>query len=271
MFNSRKVTPPAFDNAYQASSFEEEAEVSMVVRPNNSQIPSSSLPHSATPRNLDLATKSMHDPDVLAQTEMARQYANEVAASKQNNPAVVPDPDAARLCIGSAIKMKGSVEDCGVLQVDGHFEASAQSNQLKVSESGIFIGDADVHSAEIVGRFDGNITVKDKLIIRSTGVVTGTVKYGSIEIESGGRISGDIQATLRNEPVNEQPREQPREQPSFTGSPGATAAPAAFQSAPERSPLRLNLSYNQPDSTDRVSSASTAVPSNGPGPTQAIG
>ena len=185
MFNSRKVTPPAFDNAYQASSFEEEAEVSMVVRPNNSQIPSSSLPHSATPRNLDLATKSMHDPDVLAQTEMARQYANEVAASKQNNPAVVPDPDAARLCIGSAIKMKGSVEDCGVLQVDGHFEASAQSNQLKVSESGIFIGDADVHSAEIVGRFDGNITVKDKLIIRSTGVVTGTVKYGSIEIESG--------------------------------------------------------------------------------------
>jgi cytoskeletal protein CcmA (bactofilin family) len=213
MFNSRKVTPPAFDNAYQASPFDEEAEVSMVVRPDNSQIPSSSLPQSATPRNLDVATKSIHDPDVLAQTEMARQYANEVAASKHNSSAVVPDPDATRLCIGSAIKMKGSVEDCGVLQVDGHFEETAQSNQLKISQSGIFIGDADVHSAEIVGRFDGNITVKDKLIIRSTGVVTGTVKYGSIEIESGGRISGDIQATLRNEPVNEQPREQPREQP----------------------------------------------------------
>lgn len=271
MFNSRKVTPPAFDNAYQGTSFEEEAEVSMVVRPDNSQNPSSSLPQSATPRNLDLATRSVHDPDVLAQTEMARQYANEVAASKQNNSAVAPDPDAAKLCIGSAIKMKGSVEDCGVLQVDGHFEASAQSNFLTVSESGIFIGDADVHSAEIVGRFDGNITVKDKLVIRSTGVITGTVRYGGIEIEAGGRISGDIQATLRNEPVNEQPKEQAKEQASFTGSPEAAAVPAALQSAPERSPLRLNLSANQPDPTDRVSSASTEAPSNGPGPTQATG
>ena len=128
------------------------------------------------------------------------------------------DPAAARLCIGTKIKMKGSVEDCGVLQVDGHFEASAQSQQLKVSQSGIFLGDADVHSAEIVGTFEGNITVKDKLIIRATGVVTGNVRYGSIEIESGGRLSGDIQAILRNEP--------PVEQPKAVASPAASASPA---------------------------------------------
>jgi len=31
-------------------------------------------------------------------------------------------------------------------------------------------------------------------LIRSTGKVTGTIRYGQIEIECGGQISGDIQA-----------------------------------------------------------------------------
>jgi cytoskeletal protein CcmA (bactofilin family) len=237
MFSSRKAAPPAFDNINQTTSFEEDDQVTLVQRAENAQVSSPLLPQPAVAR-------SIHDPDVMAQAEMAKQYANEISGSRQMNPAVVEDQDAARLCIGSAIKMKGSVEDCGVLQVDGHFEASAQSNHLKVSESGIFVGDADVHNAEIIGRFEGNITVKDKLVIRATGVVTGTVKYGSIAIESGGRLSGDIQAILRNEP------------PVEAVSPEVVAAPVTPEPSPaplpERRPLRLNLSDGQPDPSDTV-------------------
>jgi cytoskeletal protein CcmA (bactofilin family) len=36
--------------------------------------------------------------------------------------------------------------------------------------------------------------VRNRLFIRSTGRVSGTVRYGQIEIECGGQISGDIQA-----------------------------------------------------------------------------
>jgi cytoskeletal protein CcmA (bactofilin family) len=140
--------------------------------------------------------------------------------------------------------MKGSVEDCGVLQVDGHFEASAQSNDLKVSESGIFVGDADVHNAEIVGRFEGNLNVKDRLVIRSTGVVTGTVRYGGIAIENGGKITGDIQAILKNEP------------PAEAAAPEGPAAAEKPETEPaqERKPLRLNLPDSQPDPADTVES-----------------
>ena len=240
MFSSRKAAPPVFDNIDQTPSLEEE-EATIVQRADNPQLPSSLLPQPG-------AVRSVHDPDVLAQTEMARQYANEVSASKANNPSVVEDADAARLCIGSRIKMKGSVEDCGVLQVDGHFEASAQSNDLKVSESGIFVGDADVHNAEIIGRFEGNITVKDKLVIRTTGVVTGTVRYGSISIESGGRISGDIQAILRNEP------------PIEVATPDESTIPVTPEPSQERSRLRLNLSDGQPDPSDTVASSGPAAP-----------
>jgi len=212
MFSSRKAAPPAFDNAYQATSFEEEDNVPAMQRAENAQ---------------PAVARSIHDHDMLSQTEMARQYAGEVVGARGvSSP--VPEEFEARLVIGRAIKMKGSVEDCGVLQVDGHFEASAQSKYLKVSESGIFAGDADVHSAEIIGRFDRNITVKDKLVVRSTGFVTGTVRYGSIESFSGGKISGDIQAILKIEPPVEQPSEvvsQESVNPQVANSEAAPAQP----------------------------------------------
>jgi len=253
MFSSRKAVAPAFDNTDQTASFEEEVELGMVQRAEPPLTPSSFLPQPQIAR-------SLKDPDVMVQAELAKQYANqyanEVSASKANSPAAAEDPDAARLCIGSKIKMKGSVEDCGVLQVDGHFEASAQSKELKITQSGTFVGDADVHSAEIVGRFDGNISVKDKLLIRSTGVVTGTVRYGSIEIESGGRISGDIQAILRNEP------------PAKMASPEVSASPVQSEPSPEPSPPRLNFSDGPRNPADTVAASNTVAPSNMVAPSQ---
>jgi cytoskeletal protein CcmA (bactofilin family) len=59
--------------------------------------------------------------------------------------------------------------------------------------------------------------VRRRLLIRATGRVAGTVRYGQIEIERGGQISGDVQAQpIMNElppsltetrPLIETPRE----------------------------------------------------------------
>ncbi len=51
------------------------------------------------------------------------------------------------------------------------------------------------------GRFEGTLTVRKRLVIRATGRVSGTIRYGQIEIECGGRISGDVQANAGNEPL----------------------------------------------------------------------
>jgi cytoskeletal protein CcmA (bactofilin family) len=65
---------------------------------------------------------------------------------------------------------------------------------LAITESGLFKGSTSIEEAEVRGRFEGDLTVRKRLLIRSTGRVSGTVRYGQIEIESGGQISGDIQA-----------------------------------------------------------------------------
>ena len=46
--------------------------------------------------------------------------------------------------------------------------------------------------AEIRGEFNGNLTVRQKLVIYSTGKVTGTIRYGKLVIEEGGQLAGEI-------------------------------------------------------------------------------
>jgi cytoskeletal protein CcmA (bactofilin family) len=46
--------------------------------------------------------------------------------------------------------------------------------------------------AEVRGIFDGDLTARQKLVIHSSGKVTGKIRYGKIVIEEGGQISGEI-------------------------------------------------------------------------------
>ena len=64
----------------------------------------------------------------------------------------------------------------------------------QTAESGLFKGTASIEEAEIPGPFrrqsGGSQAAPDK----ASGRVSGTIRYGQIEIECGGQISGDVQA-----------------------------------------------------------------------------
>lgn len=67
------------------------------------------------------------------------------------------------------------------------------SRVIQISEQGAFKGSAEIDIAEIHGQFDGNLTVRQKLIIYATGKVSGKVRYGKLVVEEGGQMTGDIQ------------------------------------------------------------------------------
>jgi cytoskeletal protein CcmA (bactofilin family) len=99
------------------------------------------------------------------------------------------------LIVGREISLSGEINSCNKLVVEGSVEANLQNcRDVDISETGLFKGSASIDEAEVRGRFEGNLTVRKRLMIRSTGKVTGTIRYGQIEIECGGQISGDIQA-----------------------------------------------------------------------------
>ena len=108
---------------------------------------------------------------------------------------IKPISNTNRLNVGKNVKLKGGVVTCDILSVEGKIEASLpSSSEIEIGPGGYFKGKAKVTNADISGDFEGELQVKEILTIRKGGVVSGTVRYGKIVIESGGKISGDMQS-----------------------------------------------------------------------------
>eukprot|EP01037_Dinobryon_pediforme_P022140 gene22140-23196_t len=99
-----------------------------------------------------------------------------------------------KLIVGPNIKLKGvEINDCDTLVVEGRVEATMDSRVIQIAEHGAFKGSAGIDLAEIRGDFDGELTVRDKLVIYASGKVSGKIRYGKLVIEEGGQLSGDVQ------------------------------------------------------------------------------
>ena len=102
--------------------------------------------------------------------------------------------DRRTLIIGQGIALTGEVNSCDRLVVEGSIHATLQKCQhVIIAETGLFNGHASTDNADVRGRFDGDLVVRKRLLIRAGGHVSGTVTYGETEIESGGGISGTIE------------------------------------------------------------------------------
>ena len=116
------------------------------------------------------------------------------STASRSSGASASESGGSKLTVGPNIKLKGvEITDCDTLVVEGTVEATMNSRVIHIAEQGAFRGSAEIDIAEIHGEFDGNLTVRQKLVIFSTGKVTGTIRYGKIVIEEGGQLSGDIQ------------------------------------------------------------------------------
>ncbi len=98
-----------------------------------------------------------------------------------------------KLVVGPDIKLKGvEISDCDTLVVEGRVEATLDSRILEIAENGVFQGTIAVDQAEIRGRFEGEITVRQQLVIQATGKVSGKIRYAKIKVEEGAELSGDL-------------------------------------------------------------------------------
>jgi cytoskeletal protein CcmA (bactofilin family) len=141
--------------------------------------------------------------------EAARKDPRSSAPPQGQNPPPAPRPpypepprqDAARagenkgskLIVGPDIKLKGAeITDCDTLVVEGRVEAAMDSRVIQIAQQGMFCGTAGIDVAEIHGRFEGELTARKQLVIHAGGKVTGKIRYGKLQIEEGGELSGDV-------------------------------------------------------------------------------
>ena len=131
----------------------------------------------------------------------ARETPNPATETQRSDAVGMPSKPAeqaaavAKLVVGPGVKLKGAeIQDCDTLLVEGRVEAVMDSRFIQIADQGSFDGKVNIDIAEIRGRFSGELTAREQLVIHSGGRVSGKIRYGKIVVHEGGELSGDIKS-----------------------------------------------------------------------------
>lgn len=97
------------------------------------------------------------------------------------------------LMIGDGVIVTGNISLPGAVYIYGEVNGEISSHEIFVGETGKVTGDVKVDHADIKGQIVNSIQVKETLILRATGKISGVINYQSLEIEHGGIIDGKIE------------------------------------------------------------------------------
>lgn len=130
--------------------------------------------------------------------DMPRRVAEQLVPGGRRNdprsPVQSGNSEGRKLVVGRDISLSGEITACETLIVDGQVEANLQDcEELQISAPGLFKGAAVVDQADISGRFEGELTVRGRLVLRATGRITGQLRYKDMEVERGGKMAGTLE------------------------------------------------------------------------------
>lgn len=121
--------------------------------------------------------------------------AEDTVASAPRAPVTTAGVQSAKLVVGPGVKLKGAeIQDCDALVVEGRVEATMDSRLIQIADQGSFDGKVNIDVAEIHGRFRGEMTAREQIVIHATGKVSGKIRYGRIVVHEGGELSGDVRS-----------------------------------------------------------------------------
>lgn len=100
------------------------------------------------------------------------------------------------LVISEDTSFTGEVRNGGLIEIFGYMEGQVGGDKLIVHPGGRCYGTVKVEEADVRGIVQGDISVRQLITIRSTGSVSGNVRYGRLAMEAG----ADLDAEMRNVP-----------------------------------------------------------------------
>ncbi len=123
----------------------------------------------------------------------------------RSGPAAPNRAPEGTLIVGRDIHVKGQIDDCRALVVEGRVEATLKTDRLEVRKGGTFVGSAEVEHADIAGTFEGTLNATGQLNVAAGGLVRGETRYAKITIEAGGAIVGTVARAGETEDRSERP------------------------------------------------------------------
>lgn len=106
------------------------------------------------------------------------------------------DSAKGRMVISGDAVFEGRVSGARNLDVYGELRGEVKADHVDLHNGGRIFGTIDAGSADISGRMEGSLAVRQLCAIRSTGDVTGKIRYGRLSMAEGAQL----EAHLRNIP-----------------------------------------------------------------------
>lgn len=148
-------------------------------------------------------------------------------------------PDASTLYIGEGVTIKGAVVVAETVVVDGVLEGDITVESLIVRATGSISGRVSVAgNAEIFGKVFEKLDVKGLLVLRANGSVQGSLSFGTLTLEQGANITGNVSST--DYQANQQSSYRANQQ-SSRAAPPQNSLPASRSSG---AMTRLDLSVD---------------------------
>ena len=102
------------------------------------------------------------------------------------------------LIIGEGATIKGEVKEENEITIQGNVDGDIQCKDLTVGKTGSIKGKIKADTLTVEGSVEGEINIKDLLKLMSSSYVSGKIFYGSVQINEGGKLIGELEFKDKN-------------------------------------------------------------------------
>ena len=102
------------------------------------------------------------------------------------------------LIIGEGATIKGEIIEENEITVNGSVDGDIQCKNLIIGKTGSIKGKIKADTLYVEGSIEGEINVKELLKLMSSSYVSGKMSYGSLQINEGGKLLGELEFKDKN-------------------------------------------------------------------------
>jgi len=102
------------------------------------------------------------------------------------------------LIIGKGAMIKGEIKEENEIAIQGNVEGDIECKNLIVGKTGSVKGKIIAETLCVEGSIEGEVNVRELLKLMSSSYISGKISYGSVQINEGGKLIGELEFKNKN-------------------------------------------------------------------------
>ena len=122
----------------------------------------------------------------------------EKAIKEETLDIITPLKVKSSLIIGEGATIKGEINEENEITIMGNVDGDIKCKDLIIGKTGTIKGKIIAETLFVEGSIEGEIVIKGLLKLMSTSYVSGKINYGSLQINEGGKLIGELDYKDKN-------------------------------------------------------------------------